>query len=139
MEPLYIIALILAGFALLAIFFGLGEKSKRKECDQLRLSLCDTYQSLDEYIKKYQLLKKNYWKIQREYVELSNANKLMRKANEEIAEEYFNKGNAIGIKEGYEKAWKEVGDQLIKESVVLKEGSIVKEKIMPHQLVDVKC
>lgn len=139
MEPLYIIMLVIAALFFVLAGFGWGEKSKRKECDQLRIKLCDAYRDIENAKMMYQKSKDSFWKLSREYVELSNANKLMRKANEEIAKEEYSRGLLEGHEAGYKMAWKEVGEVLVKESVVLKNGSIIKQKLMPHQLVDVKC
>ena len=109
MEIIYILIVL----AVLAIGFGLGERSNRRERDRLQISLCDAYGSIDEVNQKYKRVKANYWKLAREHVELSNANKLMRKANEEIAKESYDDGYKDGLQAGKIAHIKEITDEMV--------------------------
>lgn len=134
-----IIIYILTALVLLLIAFGFGEKSKRKECEQLRISLCDAYGEIQDKDLRIKRIKKSWYDLARERTELKESVVLLRKANSEIADEHYNLGLAEGDAIVYKRAWQEVSDQLIKESVVIKNKNIVEKVSLPHQLVDVKC
>jgi hypothetical protein len=131
MEILYIVLIVLGACFLLLIGYVIAAYDYRKYIERLQVNLCDANAEILEYQERLKNVKKSYYQVARNNVELENNAKYLRQANVEISAESFMEGKKAGRQE----LAKEMADILIKESNVLNDSG--GKKLIPNQLVNI--